>query len=90
MVLGLLDLKAPKIVGGDPQRAVTEMEKGLRFGKGNAFLHLHLAEAYQEVGRTSDAREQLNTILSMTPDPNYLPELKEAQTQATQMLSKLK
>lgn len=90
MVLGLLDLKAPKILGGDPQRAVTEMEKGLRFGKANAFLHLHLAEAYQAVGRTPDAREQLNTILSMTPDPNYLPELKEAQTQATQMLSKLK
>lgn len=90
MVLGMLDLKAPKIVGGDPQRAVTEMEKGLQFGKANAFLRLHLAEAYQAVGRTSEAREQLNTILSMTPDPNYLPELKEAQSQATQMLNKIK
>lgn len=90
MVLGLVDLKAPKIVGGDPQRAVTEMEKGLRFGNGNAFLRFHLAEAYQAVGRTDDARQQLNTILSMTPDPNYLPELKEAQTQARQMLDKIK
>jgi len=53
MVLGLLDLKAPKIVGGDPQKAVAEMEKGLNFGAGNAFLHLHLAEAYQAVGRTA-------------------------------------
>jgi len=58
MVLGLVDLKAPNIVGGDPQRAVIEMEKGLQFGKANAFLHLHLAEAYQAVGRTSDVREQ--------------------------------
>lgn len=90
MVLGLLDLKAPMIAGGDRQRAVTEMEKGLQFGKANAFLHLHLAEAYQAVGRTSDAREQLNIILSMPPDPNYLAELKEAQTQATQMLAKIK
>ena len=90
MVLGLLDLKAPRIVGGDPQRAVAEMEKGLQFGKTNAFLRLHLAEAYQAVGRISDAREQLNAILSMTPDPNYLPELKEAQAQANQMLVKLK
>jgi Tfp pilus assembly protein PilF len=89
MVLGLVDLKAPKIVGGDPQRAVTELEKGLQFGKGNAFLRLHLAEAYQAVGRTSDAKQQLNTILSMKPDPNYLPELKEAQSQAHQMLQKL-
>jgi len=90
MVLGLLDLKAPKIVGGDPQRAVAEMEKGLRFGGTNAFLRLHLAEAYQAVGRTADARRQLNAILSLTPDPNYLPELKEAQTQARQMLDKIK
>ena len=66
------------------------MEKGLRFGNGNAFLRFHLAEGYQAVGRTNDARQQLNTILSMTPDPNYLPELKEAQTQARQMLDKMK
>lgn len=89
MVLGLLELKAPKIVGGDPQRAVTEMEKGLRFGGKNAFLRLHLAEAYQAVGRSADARQQLNAILSMTPDPNYLPELKEAQLQARQLLDKI-
>jgi len=88
MVLGLVDLKAPSIVGGDKQRAVTEMERGLQFGKTNAFLRLHLAEAYQAVGRTSEAHEQLNTILSMTPDPDYLPELKEAQTQAQQLLAK--
>jgi tetratricopeptide (TPR) repeat protein len=88
MVLGLVDLKAPRIAGGDPQRAVTEMERGLQFGKANAFLRLHLAEAYQAVGRTTEAREQLNTILSMTPDPDYLPELKEAQTQAQQLLAK--
>jgi tetratricopeptide (TPR) repeat protein len=90
MVLGLLDLKAPKIVGGDPQRAVSELEKGLQFGKGNAFLRLHLAEAYQAVGRPEDARQQLNTILFMTPDPNYLPELHEAQSQARTMLEQLK
>jgi tetratricopeptide (TPR) repeat protein len=90
MVLGLLDLKAPKIFGGDPQRAVEELEKGVRFGGTNAFLRFHLAEAYQTVGRTADARQQLNMVLSMTPDPNYLPELKEAQTQARQMLDKIK
>jgi tetratricopeptide (TPR) repeat protein len=90
MVLGLLDLKAPRIVGGDPQRAVQELEKGLQFGKGNAFLRLHLAEAYQAVGRTADARQQLEAILSMTPDPNYLPELKEAKAQARPLLEKTK
>lgn len=89
MVLGLVDLKAPKLMGGDTQKAVAELEKGLRFGEGNAILRLHLAEAYQEVGRSDDARKQLNAIINLTADPNYLPEYKEAVTGARQLLAKL-
>jgi tetratricopeptide (TPR) repeat protein len=89
MVLGLVDLKAPKLLGGDLQKAVEEMEKGLRFGENNAFLRLHLAEAYQAVGRSKDARQQLNLIIHMTPDPNYLPEYKEAMAEARQLLEKI-
>jgi tetratricopeptide (TPR) repeat protein len=89
MVLGLVDLKAPKLLGGNPQKAVEEMEKGLRFGETNAFLRLHLAEAYQAVGRTEDARQQLNVIINMTPDPGYLPEYKEASAEARQLLEKI-
>ena len=88
MVLSLVYLDEPKIVGGDPQKAVELMEKGLRFGKGNAFLQLHLAEAYVKVGRTADARRQLNAIISMTPDQNYLPEYKEAVGEARKLLEK--
>ena len=86
MVLGLVYLNAPSLAGGDPKKAVELMEKGLRFGEPNAFLHLHLAEAYLKVGRTEDARKQLNSILSMTPDQNYLPEHKEASTAARKLL----
>ncbi len=89
MVLGLVDLNAPGIVGGDPHRAVTEMEKGLRFGEPNAFLHLHLAEAYKKVGRNDDARRELKKILSMTPDPNYLPEYNEASAAAQKLLDQI-
>jgi len=89
MVLGLVDLNAPGIAGGDPQRAVTEMEKGLRFGEPNAFLHLHLAEAYKKVGRNDDARRELKKILSMSPDPNYLPEYKEASAAAQKLLDQI-
>jgi len=88
MVLGLVYLEAPKFVGGDPQKAVEEMEKGLRFGKTNAFLHLHLAEAYLKVGRTADARQQLNSIITMSPEQNYLPEYKMAVGEARKLLEK--
>ena len=89
MVLGLVDLNAPSVVGGDPKKAVEEMEKGLRFGEPNAFLHLHLAEAYKKVGRNDDARKELKKILSMTPDPNYLPEYKEATAAAQKLLDQI-
>jgi Tfp pilus assembly protein PilF len=85
MVLGLLYLNAPSIVGGDPKKAVDLMEKGLRFGEPNAFLHLHLAEAYAKVGRSEDARKQVNTILIMKPDQDYLPEYKEASSDARKL-----
>jgi Tfp pilus assembly protein PilF len=88
MVLGLLYLDEPRFLGGDPQKAVALMEKGLRFGEPNAFLHLHLAEAYLRVGRTTDARRQLNAIISMSPDQNYLPEYKEAVGEAHKLLEK--
>ncbi len=89
MVLGLVDLNAPNIIGGDPKKAVEEMEKGLRFGEPNAFLHLHLAEAYKKVGRNDDARRELKKILSMTPDQNYLPEYKEATAAAQKLLDQI-
>ncbi|HEX6718152.1 MAG TPA: TRAP transporter TatT component family protein [Pyrinomonadaceae bacterium] len=89
MVLGLVDLNAPSIVGGDPKKAVEEMEKGLRFGEPNAFLHLHLAEAYKKVGRNDDARRELKKIHSMTPDPNYLPEYREASAAAQKLLDQI-
>ena len=89
MVIGLVHLNAPSIAGGDPKKAVEEMQKGLRFGEPNAFLHLHLAEAYIKVGRKDEARRELNKILSMTPDPNYLPEYKEASTDAHKLLDQL-
>ena len=89
MVLGLVYLNAPSIVGGDPKKAVEEMEKGLPFGEPNAFLHLHLAEAYKKVGRNEDARRELKKILDMTPDPNYLPEYKEASAGAQKLIDQI-
>src|SRR5215510_1780026 len=89
MVLGLVYLNAPNIVGGDPKKAVAEMEKGLRFGEPNAFLHLNLAEAYKKVGRNDDARRELKKILAMTPDPNYQPEYKEASDNARKLLDQI-
>ena len=90
MVLGQLYLQAPRILGGDHQKAVENLEKGLRFGKNNSLLRLRLAEAYHAVGRDADARKQIDALLSLTPDPDYVPEHKDAIALAKKLLEKLK
>lgn len=88
MALGQVYLESPRMMGGDPKKAVEYMEKGLKFGEKNPVLHLRLAEAYLAVDRKADARKQLDTVLSMTPDPDYLPEHKKAMAEARKLLDK--
>ncbi len=90
MALGQLYLKAPRIMGGDYQKAIENLEKGLRFGINNSLLRLHLAEAYHAVGRDADARKQIEELLTLTPDPNYLPEHKEASKKSKQLMAQLR
>ena len=86
MVLCQLYLESPKIVGGDPQLALQECEKGLKYGQNNSLLRLHLAEAYIANKRPEDARKQIDQLMQMKPDPDYVPEHNEAVAQARELL----
>jgi tetratricopeptide (TPR) repeat protein len=88
LALGQIDLELPEVLGGNRERAVENLEKGLRFGENNALLRLRLAEAYLNVKRAEDARRQLNAIFKLKPSPDYLPEYKEAQAAARALLEK--
>jgi TRAP transporter T-component len=89
MALGQVYLKAPGMLGGDEQKAVAVLEKGLRLGANNAFLRLRLAEAYVAVKRYDDARKQLDALDNIKPDPNYLPEYKEAVAEGQKLRGKM-
>lgn len=90
MVLGQLFLEAPRVLGGDVQKAVAYLEKGLKFGDSNALLRLHLAVAYHAANRDHDARQQIDHLLTMRLDPEYQPEYKEAVEKAKKLLRELK
>jgi len=87
--LGELYLEAPKLFGGDPQKAIEYLEKGLKVGSDNALLRLRLAEAYHEVHRDGEARKQIDVVLTMTPNPDFLPEYKDAAEGAKKLREKL-
>jgi tetratricopeptide (TPR) repeat protein len=90
MVLGQVYLEAPGILGGDTQKAIQYLEKGLRFGPDNSLLRAHLAEAYVEAHRNDDARKQIDALLAMKPGPGYEPEHDEAVAEVKKLQEKIK
>lgn len=89
MALARIDIETPTVMGGDPKKAVELLEKGLKFGENNALLRYYLAEAYLKLKRKDDARKQLDAILNMQPDPDYLPEHADAVAKARELMKTL-
>lgn len=87
MALGQVYLEAPGIWGGDKQKAIEKLEKGLKFGPNNSLLRLNLAKAYIKAKRPEDARKQLDALMNLTPDPDYLPEHQDAIAEARKLLA---
>lgn len=89
LALGQLYLEAPKLLGGDYQKAADYLEKGLKVGSDNALIKVRLAEAYHELNRDDEARKLIDVVLKMTPNPQYLPEYKDAADKAKKLLEKM-
>src|SRR5712692_336138 len=90
MVLGQVYLEAPRLLGGDRQKAIEYFQKGLRLGPNNSLLRWHLAQAYAEANRKEDARKEIEGLLAMKVEPGYEPEHKEAVEKAQKLAEKLK
>ena len=90
MALGQVYMKAPKIFGGDIQKAIDYFQKGLKVGENNGLLHLRLAEAYAEAHRNDDARQQLKILFEKKATPGYEPEYNDAIKEGHELEEKLK
>jgi tetratricopeptide (TPR) repeat protein len=90
MALGQVYLETPGLLGGDTQKAISYLEKGLRLGPDNSLLRVHLAEAYVEAHRNDDARKQIDALQAMKPAPGYGPEHNEALAEAKKLQEKIK
>jgi tetratricopeptide (TPR) repeat protein len=87
--LGRLYLQAPKILGGDPAKAVEYLEKGVKANPTNTLMRYELAAAYEAVGRPAEAKKQIETLMSTTPDPKYMAEHKQAVEDAKKLMEKI-
>jgi tetratricopeptide (TPR) repeat protein len=83
--LGQLELKT-RLRGGSAEKAVELLEKGLAIAGDNTNIRLHLAEAYLAVKRDAEARKQLDHLLQMKPDPEYMPEYRDCIAKAKKLI----
>lgn len=87
--LGRLYLQAPKVLGGDVGKAIDYLEKGVKLNPNNTPMRYHLAEAYESNNRDADAKKQIETLMTATPDPKYTAEHKAAIEKAKKLLDKI-
>jgi cytochrome c-type biogenesis protein CcmH/NrfG len=86
--LGRVYYRAPFFKGGDKRRSVALLEECLHKFPGNSLTMLYLADSYIAVGRRAEARDLLQTILRLCPDPDYGPEVTDNQTEAHRLLQR--
>src|ERR1044072_2993937 len=87
--LGRLYLQAPRVRGGDVAKAIEYLEKGVKHNPTNTLMRAELAAAYEAADRNADAKKQIETVMSTTPDPKYIPEHKQAVEEAKKLQEKL-
>jgi tetratricopeptide (TPR) repeat protein len=85
--LAQVELETTGLLGGSAQKAADFLEKALQNERNNAYLHLHLADAYLELKRPADARKQLEAIAQMKPTPDYEIEYRECLDESKKMLA---
>ena len=83
--LGQCEL-ATRLKGGDAAKAVEYLEKGSELAPDNATMRADLAEAYLAVKRDVDARKQIDHVLQMKPNPDDMPEYRDAVEKAKKLL----
>ena len=85
-ILGEIELST-RLFGGKASKAVEYLEKAVQIEKNNSNLRLHLAQAYMDDDKLDLAKQQLQYILKMQPDPDYIPEHKQNVIEAKRLLA---
>lgn len=84
-ILGQIELNT-RLFGGKASKAVEYLEKALEIEKNNSNIRLHLAQAYLDVDKIDLARQQLEYIIKMKPDAEYVPEHEKNIAEAKKLL----
>lgn len=88
-VLGRLYYRLPWIAGGNKKKSLEYLQKSLKLAPANTLTKLYLADTYWSLGQKDKARTELEEILTLQPDPRWLPELASDQKEARRRLDNI-
>lgn len=85
-VLGRVYHEVPGIAGGSEKKSLEHLLKAVEYGPRVGLNLLYLADTYISLDQIEKARETLEFILTMEPEPELIPETMEEREQARQRL----
>jgi tetratricopeptide (TPR) repeat protein len=86
--LARLDYRAPFFYGGDKRLSLKLLKDCLQRYPDNSSAMFYLADTLIAVGLRDEARQELNQILNLCPNPQYGAELAENQEEARARLAR--
>lgn len=86
--LGQLEMATRTLKGGTLKKAIEYFETGLSVSPENANLRVNLAEAYLVADNANAAREQLDALFKLPPDPLYTQEHEAAVAKGKVLMSR--
>lgn len=86
-LLGRYYYALPGAFGGDIQRSLKLLQKGVEICPTNDLGRVYLAETLIELDREDEARTQLKTVVEKSrPDPRFAPEFRYVKSRAQKVL----
>jgi tetratricopeptide (TPR) repeat protein len=88
--LGRWYFKVPGLFGGSNKKSEEHLRKSLTYNPNSSSSHFFFAETLIDMGRTAEARTELQKVIDGPVDPDWAPEDREFKEKARRLLSTLK
>lgn len=85
-VLGRVYFKLPGFAGGSKDKSLEHLLKSKEFGPEDPLTRFYLAETYLKLDEVNKAREELEYIMNMEPDPSWISGVDEIKEKAQKLL----
>lgn len=87
-VLGRVYHELPGFAGGSKEKSLDHLLKSREMGPRVGLTRIYLADTYLSMAEVEKARQELEFVVAMEPDPRLIPETEEEKEMARKRLEK--